>query len=409
MVTSTTYDNTQNQYDVTKIIGSGFTFDLEKYKNYSPLFLAPAFALNYGLSFASLLAAIVHTIVYHRGEIWYRLRMARKQEPDIHLRMMAKYREAPDWWYAILFVISVALGLAVVLGYPSQLPWWAYFVSIIIALVFTIPCCMILGITNIQLSLNVISPYLAGYMIPGRPIGVMIFKVYSTIVLGQAQTYSQDLKLAHYMKVPPRITFSCQVVATIWAVFVQIAVMNWTLGNIPGVCAEEQANFFTCPNGRTFFSSSIVWGLIGPRRMFGAGSIYVQFNWYWLLGALLPIVFYTINRVFPTKKLRWLHAPVMLGAMAWLPPATPLSFSSWALVGLLFNWWIRRKYHGWWTNYNVSTFQYSRPTKTQANRFEVSHIRCPRQWPHYIYDSYILRNHTPAGHSSAVVGQCHSV
>ena len=30
----------------------------------------------------------------------------------------------------------------------------------------------------------------------------MVFKVYSTIVLGQAQTYSQDLKLAHYMKVP---------------------------------------------------------------------------------------------------------------------------------------------------------------------------------------------------------------
>lgn len=32
----------------------------------------------------------------------------------------------------------------------------------------------------------------------------MIFKVYSTIVLGQAQTYSQDLKLAHYLKVPPQ-------------------------------------------------------------------------------------------------------------------------------------------------------------------------------------------------------------
>jgi hypothetical protein len=37
----------------------------------------------------------------------------------------------------------------------------------------------------------------------------------------------------------------------------QIAVMNWTLANIPGVCEQEQANFFTCPNGRTFFSSSI--------------------------------------------------------------------------------------------------------------------------------------------------------
>jgi hypothetical protein len=47
------------------------------------------------------------------------------------------------------------------------------------------------------------------------------------------------------------------VAATLWAVFVQIAVMNWTLANIPGVCEQEQANFFTCPNGRTFFSSSI--------------------------------------------------------------------------------------------------------------------------------------------------------
>ena len=44
-------------------------------------------------------------------------------------------------WYLILFVLSVAFGLATVLGYPSQLPWWAYFVSNIIALVFTIPCC----------------------------------------------------------------------------------------------------------------------------------------------------------------------------------------------------------------------------------------------------------------------------
>lgn len=60
--------------------------------------------------------------------------------------------------------------------------------------------------------------------------------VYSTIVLGQAQTYSSDLKMAHYMKIPPRTTFWCQIIATIWATFVQIAVMNWTLGNIPNCC-----------------------------------------------------------------------------------------------------------------------------------------------------------------------------
>ncbi|KAF2718520.1 OPT superfamily oligopeptide transporter [Polychaeton citri CBS 116435] len=149
----------------------------EKYKSYPPLFLAPTFVLSYGLSFAALTAAIVHTVIYHGKEAWFK----------------AKYRESPDWWYGVLFVISVALGLATVLGYSSQLLWWGYFVSIIIALVFTIPCCMALGITNIQLSLNVISPFLAGFMIPGKPIGVMIFRVFSTVVLGQAQTYTTDL------------------------------------------------------------------------------------------------------------------------------------------------------------------------------------------------------------------------
>ncbi|KAI7268677.1 OPT family small oligopeptide transporter [Hortaea werneckii] len=354
--TFTTFDNTQSQYDVSKVLGSGYSLDLAKYKKYSPMFLAPTFALNYGLSFAALIASIVHTIVYHRRGLWARFRLARQQEPnDVHMRLMSKYREAPDWCYAALFVLGTAFGLATVLGYSSQLPWWAYFVSLFFALVFIIPCCMILGITNIMLSLNVISPYLAGFMIPGKPIGVMIFKVYSTIVLGQAQTYSQDLKLAHYMKVPPRITFWAQVVMTLWASIVQVAVMNWTLGSIDGVCSTEQKSHFTCPNGRTFFSSSITWGVVGPQRMFGAGSIYASFNYFWLVGALLPVAFFVLNRVFPYRRLRFLHAPVMLGAMAWLPPATPLFFTSWAFVGLLFNYWIRKRWNGWWSTYNYIT------------------------------------------------------
>jgi OPT family small oligopeptide transporter len=234
--TSQTYNNMQQKYDVSKILGENFMFDLEKYKKYSPIFLAPTFALNYGLSFAALLAALVHVALFHGKELWYRLRAARDQEPDIHMKLMKKYTDAPEWWYGGLLLIALGLGLATAEGYDSQLPWWAFFVSTLLAVVFVIPTCTILAISNISLALNVLSPFLAGFIIPGRPIGVMIFKVYSTITLGQAQTYSGDLKMAHYMKIPPRITFWCQVVATIWAVFVQIAVMNWALGTIENCC-----------------------------------------------------------------------------------------------------------------------------------------------------------------------------
>ena len=105
-----------------KILTPEYTFDLEKYKNYSPMFLAPCFFLNYGLSFASLTAAIVHAAVFHGKEIWYRFKAARDQEPDIHMKLMKKYPEAPDWWYGVLLVVSLAFGLATVLGYSSQLP-----------------------------------------------------------------------------------------------------------------------------------------------------------------------------------------------------------------------------------------------------------------------------------------------
>ncbi|OKO97291.1 Sexual differentiation process protein isp4 [Penicillium subrubescens] len=308
--TSSTYDNTQHSYNVSKILGAGFTFDEEAYKAYSPMFLAPTFALNYGLSFAALTAVIVHIILFHRKEIWHRFRAAQNQEPDIHLILMKKYREVPDWWYAALFLASVALGLAGILGYDSQLPWWGFFVSIIVGAVFIIPTCMILGITNIQLSLNVLSPFLAGFMIPGKPIGVMVFKVFSTITLGQAQYFCADLKIGHYMKVPPRVTFMCQVVATVWACFVQIAVMNWTLDNIENVCTTTQTAHFTCPNGKAFFSSSIVWGVIGPNRMFGPDGIYNPIQYFWLIGALLPVLFYVLMRLFPRSKARLLNAPV---------------------------------------------------------------------------------------------------
>jgi OPT family oligopeptide transporter len=157
------------------------------------------------------------------------------------------------------------------------------------------------------------------------------------------------------MKIPPRTTFTAQVVAVIWSVFVQIATMNWALGSIPNICSSDQKNNFTCPNGSTFFSSSIVWGVIGPQRMFGPGSIYRPILLYWLLGAMLPIFFWILAKKFP--KSFWVHmnAPVMIGALGWIPPATPLNFASWAIVGLTFNYYIRRRYNGWWKTYNYIT------------------------------------------------------
>lgn len=138
MSDSNSYDNTGAIYNVSRIITPEYTLDIEKYKAYSPLFLSTTFALNYGVNFASIISVIVHTALFHGKEIWYRLRAAREQEDDIHMKLMKKYKEAPDWWFLIMFISFFAMGLGCMLGYPTHLTWWAYFVAIIISIVWMV-------------------------------------------------------------------------------------------------------------------------------------------------------------------------------------------------------------------------------------------------------------------------------
>jgi hypothetical protein len=113
------YDNTGNAYNVTKILSKDQTLDLEKYREYSPIFLSTTFALQYGLSFATIIAVVVHTGLYHGKEIWHRARNARKEPKDIHGKLMETYRDVPQWWFLVMFALIFALGMATVLIWPT--------------------------------------------------------------------------------------------------------------------------------------------------------------------------------------------------------------------------------------------------------------------------------------------------
>lgn len=153
------------------------------------------------------------------------------------------------------------------------------------------------------------------------------------------------------MKLPPRVTFAGQLVACLWSSIVQICTMNWALGAIKNVCDAEQANRYTCPNGRVFFNASIIWGVIGPSRMFSPGQIYSGLMWFWLAGAILPVAIYLGARYWPKSPIRYLSAPVIFGGAGLIPPATPLNYLSWGIVGLVFNRYIRNRFRGWWMHY----------------------------------------------------------
>jgi len=349
------YDNTGARYNVSRIMTPELTLDLEAYKAYSPLFLSTNFTLCYGVSFATVSAIFVHTALYNGKEIWERWRLARDQDADIHLKMMRKYKESPDWWYAGMYLILFALSLVTCLNWGTHFTWWAFIISMIIPLVFLIPVGMIMAITNWQIGLNVITEFIIGYMQPGRPVAMMMFKTYGYISMSQALYFIQDLKMGHYMKVPPRTMFMAQAIAVLWSSVVQVAVFNWALGSIEDICSSDQKNHYTCPNANTFYTASVIWGAIGPSRIFSPGSIYSSMQWFWLIGAILPFITYFAARKWPRSGARYIMTPLLLGGTGFIPPATCYIYFCWGIVGYIFNKYIKGRYFGWWAQYNYVT------------------------------------------------------
>lgn len=199
MSDSNSYDNVGHKYNVSKILTPDFTFDPAKYEKYSPLFLSSTFMISYGLSFASIIAVLVQTGLFNGSDIWTRSRHVGTEEEDIHGRLMAKYNTVPLWWYGGATLIMMAIGLGVVLGWPTQLSWWAFFIALLISALWFIPVGIVKASTNIDIGLNVITEFIIGYMQPGRPMAMMLFKTFGYITMAQGMYFSQDLKIGEFI------------------------------------------------------------------------------------------------------------------------------------------------------------------------------------------------------------------
>jgi len=174
MSDANTYDNMGLRYNTSRILTPDFTLDEEAYKEYSPLFISTTFAMSYGLSFAAISSLIVYTYLHNGKQIWRQYRNSTNEKPDIHMKLMRKYREAPQWWYMSLFVFMIALALVAVLAYPTNLEWWAFLLAVAISFIFSLPIGIIQAITNNQIGLNVLTEFVYGYLRPGRPLALMM-------------------------------------------------------------------------------------------------------------------------------------------------------------------------------------------------------------------------------------------
>jgi len=349
------YDNTGKRYNVSRIVNDEGLFDHEKFKAYSPAYLSAANSLIYGVFFAAYAATVSHAFLYHRNEITkgFKSLISRtgglSANKDIHSRLMMSYKEVPEWWYMTVLVISIGVGAAGVGAWPTSTTPAVVLYGVFLALIFCVPIGIIYSTTNVSITLNVFAEFLGGTWFEGNALAMNFFKSYGYVTTAHTLTFAQDLKLAHYTHIPPRVTFFAQMIATLVSTFVAVGIVNYQL-TIPDVCEPDQKDHFICPGINTFFTASVLWGTLGPKRMYGIGAIYSGLVWCFLIGFALPIFFYFGAKRFPALKS--VHLPVMFtGGLVWAPyglqNVLPLLPVAW-----FFNVYVKRRYLAWWSKYN---------------------------------------------------------
>lgn len=149
---------------------------------------------------------------------------------------------------------------------------------------------------------------------------------------------------------------SLQLIGTTIAATINVGVAFWLLESIENICDSALLppnSPWTCPGYEIFYDASVIWGLVGPWRIFGPLGNYASLNWFFLCGALGPVLVWLLHKAFPSKSwIPLINLPVLLGATGGMPPASALNYTSWIAVGTVFNFFVYRYRKRWWERYN---------------------------------------------------------
>nr|XP_018259221.1 OPT family small oligopeptide transporter [Kwoniella dejecticola CBS 10117]OBR81379.1 OPT family small oligopeptide transporter [Kwoniella dejecticola CBS 10117] len=336
------FNSSFEKFDVTSILKPDLSLDVEAYEKAKPLLLTPYFALSYALNFAALSSVLVHVWLWHRDEI-------KDGEPahnsiDLN-KLMRSYRSVPSSWYIGLLGVNFGAAVLLVKTTPLQMPIWALVLAIAIATVFLVPVGIITAVSNTQIGLNVLTEFVAGVLMPGKPIGNVTFKCYGYMAMSQALALTADLKLGWYTSIPPREMFACQIMGTVLGALANYVTLESVLQSkrpyLNGSVVDPTGQW-TGRSPAIFYSASIIWGAVAPAKFFSGGYevLYLGF----LVGALVPIACWWGHERWPGYKLNKVVFPIICSGASIVPQYPTNIILTSALVAILSNSYLAKKY-----------------------------------------------------------------
>lgn len=283
-----------------------------------------------------------------------------------HYQFMRAYKECPNWWYAAVCTISVVIGLICIYTAETTLPWYGLFISILLAGLLSPFFGAQAALTGYQGSVQSLMHLLGGFIHPGNPTANLYFTLFGNASITQALSMTQNLKLGQYTKLPPRVTFTSQLVGTFIGSIISYAAMT--------AIVDDQRTILLNPHGSatatTTTTTTAVWssakishlhtqatafGLHGRSLFSLPSSRYAAIPLSLLLGLALPLPTFLLSRAFPSHRsaYSYLNTPLVAayaGVLATLPSTSAVA--TYFALGFASQFWLRRYRPGWFVRYN---------------------------------------------------------
>ncbi|CAG9936221.1 unnamed protein product [Clonostachys rosea f. rosea IK726] len=273
--------------------------------------------------------------------------------------LQRSYEEVPFLWFAILFGVSFIALVTIVATGNLYIPIWTYFVAVGTGAVVVVPLGWLYALSNFQLPIGTTNELLYGLMVNAvnghkNPTGASVYGSIAGNAWYRAQLNLQDMKIGHYMHIPPKAVFFSQVFGSFLGIPVNYAVIRWVLDTkfdyLTGE-KEDPTHQWTAQSLASNLTMSVQYVLIGPRRLFQT-HIYKIIPYGFLVGAVAPVIFFILNRYFPQAKFRLWNTTIYFSAMSTFYGNISTGYFSSFVGGFVVMFWAYRYRYEMWARWN---------------------------------------------------------
>lgn len=187
-----------------------------------------------------------------------------------------------------------------------------------------------------------------------NPSGASVYGSIAGNAWYRAQWNLQDMKIGHYMHVPPRAVFFSQVFGSFIGIPINYGVVRWVIDTKRDYLTgklEDPSHQWTAQSLTSNLTMGVQYVLIGPIRLF-KDSIYKPLPYGFLVGAVVPVILYVLDRKFPKGKFRLWNSTILFSGLAYFYGNISAGFTSAFLAGLVVMFWAYRKRYDVWARWN---------------------------------------------------------